>query len=179
MSTVGTQNIDLSLVSMATCSSGKGLASIAGIAMVLSNDPFFEGSLMPKYLNLSLYVEKQTPFTLSSNQLAALYEAAKLKLNQKTWNQMDQYSSMVFNAFREYGIVPFSNEDSKVFTFVPSNFSSLNFCQEMKQQGVELSCHSDYLLARNWFQLALFGNHVESQIEESIQFIAKRLYTIN
>jgi len=179
MSTVGTQNIDLSLVSMATCSSGKGLASIAGIAMVLSNAPFSTEISIPKYFDLSLYDEKRTPFTLSSNLLEALFTAAKSKLNQKSWNRTNHFSNKIFQEFHATGIVPFSRKNSRVFTFVSRNFSSVKFCEELKECGVELSCHSDYLLARNWFQLALFGNHGETEIEEAIQLIAKRLNTIN
>ena len=179
MSTMGTQHIDLSSVTMATCSSGKGLASIAGIALVLSNDPFSTEIPIPKYFDLSLYDEKRTPFTLSSNLLEALYTAAKNKLNQKSWNRTNQFSNKIFQEFHASGIVPFSRNDSRVFTFVSRNFSSVKFCEELKECGVELSCHSDYLLARNWFQLALFGNHGESEIEEAIQLIAKRLNTIN
>lgn len=175
MSTIGTQKIDLSSVTMASCSSGKGLASIAGISMVLTNDTFARKVQIPKYFDLSLYDEKKTPFTISSNLLEALYTSSKVKLREEIWAQKDQLSTKVFQAFHSLEIIPFSKKDSRVFTFVPKQFNSVKFCQDLKENGIELSCNSDYLLSRNWFQLALFGNHNLAQVEEAIQLIAKRL----
>src|SRR5215207_5201184 len=55
MSTVGTVPLDLSGVAMATASSGKGLASIPGLAVVFSNIEPAVKSACPVYLDLCHY----------------------------------------------------------------------------------------------------------------------------
>ena len=175
MSSIGTQSIDLSNVTMATCSSGKGLSSIPGIALVLSNIQFCKGPNIPKYFDLFMYSVKKIPFTLSSNQLEALFTAAKQIMNVAFWNYSNELSLKVYKAFNSFGIIPFSTNTTRVFTFVQDQINSEEICKELNKIGLVLSYQSDYLLDRNWFQLALFGNHTEEQIELAIKFITKKL----
>jgi aspartate aminotransferase-like enzyme len=68
ISSVGCLPVDLSRLSMGTASSGKGLGSIAGLAVIFSNEQVFSDGTIPNYIDLECYAEKDgIPFTISSN----------------------------------------------------------------------------------------------------------------
>lgn len=170
MSSIGSMPIDLSNITMASCSSSKGLASIPGISMVLSNIPFKRGAQLPIYFDLSQYAEKKIPFTISSNQIQALYTSVQQILSEKYWNHRLKLSSRIYHAFYDLRVIPFSVPSTNVFTFVAVH-SSKRICKELFNSGLTLSYQSKYLLDRNWFQLALFGNHRIEEVESSILLI--------
>lgn len=76
ISAAGCMEVDFSHAYIASCTSGKGFESYAGIAMVFYNhEPEFVDMGHP-YFDLSTYHEaKSPPFTFSSNLLFALYTA--------------------------------------------------------------------------------------------------------
>lgn len=164
MSTVGTMKVDLSEVAMATCSSGKGLCSVPGIAVVLSNIEASNGAI-PTYLDLASYGQGQTPFTFLSNHLEALSFSCERSLNDDKWQRLDECSLKLFEAFHGHEMIPFARSNCRIFTFVPKEINSVKLGDDFFKTGIELSYRSGYLTQRNWFQLALFSEHSLSDVD--------------
>ena len=179
MSTLGTTQIDLSKIAMATGSSGKGLCSLSGIALVFSNLQVRKNSKIPRYLDLYFYkVKNGIPFTLSSNQLKALSISIKQTMSKDYWEQKNVYAKKIYEALHSLGIIPFATSSSKVFTIIQQKMSSTDLFSHFNQLGLLLNYQSNYLLKRNWLQFTLFGNHNEDQIEFAIQKLRQEIINI-
>jgi len=167
MSTVGTMPLDLSGVAMATASSGKGLASIPGLAVVFSNIEPTIKSRCPVYLDLYHYkTSAGIPFTIPSNLLKALYVSASQKLQEEQYLLIKQYRKTFFKILNNAALIPFSNELTSVFTIVPPGSIVQEFIRNMMQRQLLLSYESDYLQVKKWCQLATFGYYTEKQLKQ-------------
>ena len=166
MSTVGTMPFDLSEVSMATASSGKGLASVPGLAIIFSNIELSSKKESPVYLDLTHYsINAGIPFTLSSNLVKALYVSVVQKLRPGHYALIQNYGEQFFKILNDHGFVPFSDANSKVFTIVTSGKTKSDFYRYMKQKKILLSNESKYLTFRGWCQLATLGYYTEQQLK--------------
>ena len=167
MSTVGTVPLDLCGVAMATASSGKGLASIPGLAIIFSN---IEPTIKPACpIYLDLYHYKTTagiPFTIPSNLLNALYISVRQKLQKEQYQLITEYRKIFFTTLNDASLVPFSNEHTSVFTIVPPGSLSQNLISYMRKYHLQMSYESDYLKSKKWYQLATFGYYTEKQLKQ-------------
>lgn len=165
MSTVGTRPLNLSQVAMATASSGKGLASVPGLAIIFSNMELSLKKESPVYLDLIHYsINAGIPFTLSSNLVKALYASIFQKLRSGHYELLQHYGEQFFKSLNDHGFVPFSDANSKVFTIVTSGKRKSDFYRYMKQKKILLSNESKYLTIRGWCQLATLGYYTEKQL---------------
>jgi aspartate aminotransferase-like enzyme len=171
MSTVGTISLDLSGVTMATASSGKGLASIPGLGIIFSNtSPQIKVS-SPVYLDLACYKDSGgIPFTLSSNLLHALCIAIQQKMTTQQFHLAGLLAEKIYSALAEKKLVPFASKDSRVFTMVPGNKYDIHFLNSLQEKLV-LSYESDYLKKRRWQQLAVFGCYSVKEVEDVERFL--------
>jgi aspartate aminotransferase-like enzyme len=176
MSSVGTTQLDLSKISMATASSGKALAAFSGLALVFSNFKPTELRSGPLYFDLGYYLRKgYIPFTISSNFINALSYSISQKATGDQYLLIDKYGLRFFDIFRSYHLVPYSSRCSKVFTIVlPDGIFGL-FVKEMEEKNISLSYKSDYLKSRSWIQLALFGYYQEKELNYAYSTIEKSL----
>ena len=166
MSTVGTVPLDLSGVAIATASSGKGLASIPGLAIIFSNIEPTIKSVCPIYLDLNHYkTTAGIPFTIPSNLLKALYISARQKLQEEQYQLITEYRKRFFNVLNDASLVPFSNEYTSVFTIVPPESLARHIIRQMKKYHLLMSHESDYLKTKRWCQLATFGYYAEKQLK--------------
>jgi aspartate aminotransferase-like enzyme len=165
MSTIGTRPIDLSKIAMATASSGKGLASIPGIAIVFSNiDPVADPAT-PSYFDLAQYLSKSgVPFTLSSNLLAALKASIRQKLTNKQYMLSEVYSQKISALLSSAGLLRFDHTYTHVFTLAPSPDEYNRLIEAFGRTGLIASYESEYLRKRKWIQLALFNCYTESEL---------------
>jgi len=175
MSTVGTMALDLSGVAMATASSGKGLASIPGLAIVMSNIEPAVKTACPVYLDLHHYkTSGGIPFTIPSNLLKALHISTRQKLQEEQYELIARYRKMIFGLLDDLSLVPFSNEHSGVITMVPPETMLPKLINHFRKHRLEISYESDYLKKRGWCQLATFGFYTEEQIGQ----VSEALYQI-
>ncbi len=166
MSTVGTMSLDFSAVAMATASSGKGLASVPGLAIIFSNIELSLRRKGPVYLDLMHYsINAGIPFTLSSNLVKALYVSIVQKLHHGHYKLIQNYGNQFFKILNDHGFVPFSDANTKVFTIVSSGKRKTDFYRYMKQKKLVLSNESKYLKSRGWCQLATLGYYSEKQLK--------------
>jgi aspartate aminotransferase-like enzyme len=167
MSTVGTMPIDLSGVAMATASSGKGLASIPGLAVVMSNiEPAIKTSC-PVYLDIHHYkTSGGIPFTIPSNLVKALNISTRQKLQDEQFQLIKEYRKTIFSLLDDLSLVPFSNEHTNVFTIVPPESMLPQLINHFRKHRLEISYESNYLKKRGWCQLATFGYYTEVQLKQ-------------
>jgi aspartate aminotransferase-like enzyme len=171
MSTVGTKQMDLSYVSMASASSGKGLASVPGIAIVFSNIEPLPKPGAPVCLDLHHYHEKEgLPFTISSNLVKALNISIKEKLCAGQYELAESFRYSAREILIKFGLLPFNDPGSAVFTVVEKNYRLMKYLQK---RGVVLSYESDYLKNRQWWQLASFGLYKQSELNVVIEMMKK------
>lgn len=165
MSSAGTTPLNLSKITMATASSGKGLAAYPGLALLFSNMSPVSNKSIPVYLDLANYsYKKNIPFTISSNLINALYAAILQKEASDHSRMIQQYTYQYYDIMNRHNVVPFGDRQSKVFTVVvPADKKSL-FIQHMDEKNILLSHESEYLIKRNWVQLAVFGYYDEEQL---------------
>jgi aspartate aminotransferase-like enzyme len=170
ISSVGCMPIDLSKVAMATASSGKGLCSMAGLAIIFTNiTPVSDGSI-PKYLNLKYYEEKNgIPFTISSNLIKALHAGCKLRLTESNYSVVKNISQQVRHFLNELDVLPFENYH--VFTLAFNDRSASLISNELARNKILSSYQSDYLEKRNWLQIALFNTHSEKDVNYFLEKI--------
>lgn len=174
MSTVGTMPLDLSQVAMATASSGKGLASVPGLAIIFSNIELSSKKESPVYLDLAHYsINAGIPFTLSSNLVKALYVSVLQKLRPGHYELIQRYGEHFFSVLNDHDFVPFSDANTKVFTIVTSGRKKSDFYHYMKKKKILLSNDSKYLTTRGWCQLATLGYYTEKELRFVLSSITR------
>jgi len=176
ISSAGTSSINLSNISMATASSGKGLASYCGLALLLSNIPPKSNNSIPIYYDLLHYYQKnKIPFTISSNLVAALNISIVQKSSENQPELIRKYCNKYYEVLHSYNLVPFGNVCSKVFTIVLPKEKKPVFINQMKNKQIDLSYESEYLTKRDWSQLAVFGYYQESQLHYACNALEQSL----
>lgn len=169
ISSIGCLPLDLSGVCQATASSGKGIAAMAGIAMVFHRDPIRPNPSLPRYLDLALYAEQQgVPFTFSSNLLAALKAALQEADPAARLAQASSMSRELRRGLREIGLrtVAKAADSSPAVTTIeiPTPTTSCEIGARLGRLGFLVGYESDYLLKRNWLQVSLMGKRNEAEI---------------
>jgi aspartate aminotransferase-like enzyme len=163
ISTIAVCPVDLSDVYLASASSGKGIGSLPGLALVFSAGVLNEcNRLLPPYLNLARYESAQgIPYTLSSNAVYALITAL-----QQNWlircQEVEQWSNDLRAKLQQIGlnIVAERNHCAPHITTIvlPKTISSLALGKEMADAGILISYASHYLLENNWIQICFMGD---------------------
>ena len=174
ISSVGAVDIDLSSVAMATASSGKGLCSVAGLALVFSNIDVASDGRMPIYFDLKHHLSKnKIPFTLSSNMVAALLAGCKSRLCSTNYALLRRHSKKLNLLLQKVDVLRFEN--FHVFTIVPHFGSASLVGSKLEQKNIVTSYSSEYLKKRNWLQLALFSHVSEEEMQYALQVLERIL----
>ncbi len=167
MSTFGAMPLSLAGVAMATASSSKGVGALAGLGLVFSNLKIMSPAIHrpPKYLDLAVYQQYDgVPFTISCNLARALLVAVNLNMNNHRWQELEQQSRFIYEFLQEAELLAVTGAGSPVMTLAPKTGTSLVLGEAMEKQGISLSFRSQYLQARNWLQVALFGQYSPDEI---------------
>jgi aspartate aminotransferase-like enzyme/GNAT superfamily N-acetyltransferase len=171
ISSVGVVPVDLSGVWMASCASGKGLASYPGVAIVFHQDAVDPApEKLPRYLDLGLYASSDgVPFTQSSNLVYAL----KASLENTDWPEkfarVRRLHDRVRPRLAELGATfKMAENDASpaVITLpMPDGVNSLDVADRLEAAGFLLSCRSTYLSTRNWLQVCLMGDLTDADVD--------------
>jgi len=184
ISSIGTVPVDLTGVHLASCVSGKALASYPGLSMVFYNHDLAPApKALPRYLDLGYYAAQAgIPFTHSSNLIFALQKA----LNRLDWPekfaQIAEVGAWLRGRLREVGlqvVAPDAHAAPAVVTIaLPSDIPSKTIGGLLKRAGCLLSYNSAYLLQRNWIQICLMGEwpreHLETLPDQLTALITRR-----
>jgi aspartate aminotransferase-like enzyme/predicted N-acetyltransferase YhbS len=164
MSTVGTMTINLQGVCLASASSGKGVGSVAGLALVFSDGSHVATPNAPSSLSLSAYTDDTaTPFTLPSSLLAPLWQSVQ-SINDERYEKIGKcvlvLRANINQLAQEFGftVVTPSNSQSALITIaLPDPYSCNDIGQYLELSGIKVGFESAYLRSRNWMQFAVMG----------------------
>lgn len=177
ISSLGTLPFDMDGVYLASSVSGKALAAYPGISIVLAGAPWAlpKGNL-PRYLDLSLYFRNDSvPFTQSSNLLFALQAALEQQTPQR-WSRIARAGTVLRNALQGEGFTivaqPPHHAPAVITVALPAGLSSRAIGAELERQGIFIAYASDYLIARNWVQLCLFGEFTDQALYDVVSALA-------
>lgn len=180
ISSIGTVPVNLSGVYLASGTSGKGLASIAGLCMVFHNHDLAPSpDDLPCSLDLGIYqASAGIPFTIQSNLIYALLAALKSHDWEKRFEDVRGWSRSIRRKLAEID-VPILAPDSCAMPAVvtialPPIHSSVAIGDTLKKHGVLISYRSNYLLERNWIQACMMGAE-HKPAEKFVRLLKKEL----
>jgi aspartate aminotransferase-like enzyme len=166
MSAIGMVPLDLSDVYLASASSGKGLASVAGIALVFAQEDPAINHDAPASLDLALHLRDcEVSFTMPSPLLAALHASlgeliAEGSTRYARIERHDQWlRRAVAHTFRLIG--EHSRASGVITLALESSMDSQLLGERLREHGVEIGFESAYLRERRWIQCALMGRYSE------------------
>lgn len=163
-SSAGSTPLNLNGVFMATTVSGKAFGSYPGLAVVFHRDEVEADNSLPRYLDLGMYQENNSvPYTHSSNLVAAFHTAllemdpySKARLNYEVRRTLERSGiSCLGDGTYSPGIITIP---------LPEDISSRGFGDNLKKKKILISYESDYLLKRNWVQIALMGEYKLNEV---------------
>lgn len=163
ISSIGTVAVDLKGVYLASCVSGKALASFPGLSMVFYDHEIVSApTKLARYLDLGFYAEQSgVPFTQSSNLLQALQTALSRTCWAEKFQHLNEVSTWLRGHLRELGlqiVAPDAHASPAVVSIaLPAEINSKSIGLQLKKAGFLLSYNSEYLLKRNWIQICLMG----------------------
>lgn len=162
VSVIGLAPLDLHGVRFATASSGKGLASYPGLALVFHDGRLADSRQVPRYLDIAGYTAAEgVPFTHSSNLVAALECSLARTDWARKFDEVRIESRALRGELRRLGLLPVASESNAapgVITLaVPADADALAVALALERRGFELASQSRYLRERNWIQIALMG----------------------
>jgi aspartate aminotransferase-like enzyme len=170
---IGTLPLDLRTVFAASGTSGKGLASYAGLALVfLDHRPAPDASL-PRSLDAGLIADCEgIAFTIPSSPLAALQASLQGFAPDERYAEIEASGAAVRQALDDAGIAilaPADHASPAVVTIVapPDRPASLMGAR-MRDHGFLLAYESAYLRKRNWLQICLMGEVSRDRIDEML-----------
>lgn len=176
VSSVGLVPVDLRRVHLATTVSGKGLGSIAGLAVVFHAAQPATSPCIPRYLDLSLYASADSvPFTLPSSQLSALRVAAGLALRDHDRAALRGLDAWLRSCLRELGLRPLADDviacPGMITLPLGAGSSASDLGDALARAGATLSYGSDYLRSRNWIQVALMGECSREKVAALVELL--------
>jgi aspartate aminotransferase-like enzyme/GNAT superfamily N-acetyltransferase len=173
ISSIGTVPVDLRGVALAAGSSGKGIGSLPGVALVFHDDVVTPERRLPRYLDLGLYAAggDAVPFTHSSNLIAALHAA----LADGATRPAERFASTARDGarlrgrLRDAGFTVLADDATTspaVTTIVlPAGTRAAEAGDRMEQLGFLIGCRSAYLRERNWVQVCLMGSYPADRLD--------------
>lgn len=168
ISSIGIVPIDLSNIYLATGTSGKGLVSASGLAMVFYNHDLIPApDDIPCSMDIGYYqMKKGIPFTIQSNLVYALLAS----LTERDWKMRYRNIKVWYLTVRkrldDAGIPVFVDEEYSspaVMTIVvPVKCSSVSIGDALREKDILVSYKSSYLIDHNWLQVCMMGNEQQS-----------------
>lgn len=162
VSAFGNLPLNLAGIRFATGVSSKGAGAVPGLSFVLHRrDALAAVELVPRYLDLHFASTKEgMPFTQSSPLIAAL-EAALPLLTAGHFASRAAITAAVHRRLTAAGIAVVTvaaNAAPGVVTIaLPSHIRSAEAGAALLQEGVRIAFDSNYLITRNWVQIAWMG----------------------
>jgi aspartate aminotransferase-like enzyme len=170
ISSIGTLPVNLQGVHLASGSSGKGLRSYPGIAMVFHHhDVAPQPTRLPRYLDLGYYTQQSgVPFTFSSNLLHALHVSIRHVDWEKRFADIVAMSQLLRERLDAMGFkrVGASVATSPAVTSLalPPEMNSVKTAELLQESGFLVSYNSEYLRQKNWIQICLMGECTREKV---------------
>jgi aspartate aminotransferase-like enzyme len=163
VSSLGAMPVDLTGVDLAGGTSGKGLGSYPGLALVFHDyEPTTEPERLPGYLDLAHWATHgSVPHTHSSNLVGALSVALRAATPARMERIRDN-AAWLRSVLRVEGCT-LATPDALacpgiVTVKLAGRLGVATIGTALEQRGFLLNFRSSHLLARNWLQLSLLGD---------------------
>ena len=163
VSSLGALPVDLQGVHLATGTSGKGLGSYPGLALVFHDyEPHAEPERLPGYIDLGHWAEHASvPHTHSSNLVGAL-DAALRSVTPTRMARIQENAVWLRSALRAQGCILITPDPVAcpgiVTIALDDGLTAAAVGTELEQRGFLLNFRSRHMLARNWIQISLLGD---------------------
>jgi aspartate aminotransferase-like enzyme len=169
--------VDLSRVQLATGVSGKGLASVPGLALVFHAEPVEPAPHLPHYLDLGSYARAgSVPFTTSTNLVSALAASLARTSRKDGFAGRRALAAWVRPRLEELGFAVMAPEAiaaPMVLTLLPPpGVAALDLGDALAEREIWVSYRSGYLMERNLLQICLMGEHSRGELEELVGVLA-------
>ncbi len=184
VSTIGTVPVALDGAYLASGVSGKGLGSLAGLAMVFYNHELNSApDRLPRYLDLGYYAEHQgVPFTHSSNLLRALQAALDRIEETDAFAHRQRMSEWLRGELRKRGFKIVASEvptsPAVVTVALERPFRTEKIGRRLEEAGYQLSYRSEYLRKRNWMQVCLMGECRRRDLNRMLETLTSLCSTV-
>lgn len=174
VSSLGIVAVNLNKIYMASGVSGKGLASFSGLSFIFYNQLVMPSDSIPRYLDIGFYAQSGgLPYTMSSNLLYALKESLKHFNEKNRYNELLQHSNWIRKNLDKLGFEIIAGEDCStpglITISLPNWISSEDLGLKLQDEGYLLHWRSEYLLKRNWIQIALMSSYSKEKIKPLFQ----------
>ena len=166
VSSLGVMPVDLRRVHLASSTSGKGLAAVAGVGIVFHREPVTPGR-GPRALDLGLYASDDgVPFTLGSNVLGALHAA----LHRTDWpaklRRVSELGGRLRSELCARGFTLVDPQSSAVLTVaLPCGVDSVAVADALERLGWIAAARSRHLQERGWLQFSLMGEIAATDLD--------------
>ncbi len=181
ISAVGTMPVNLEGVYLASCASGKGIASYPGLGIVFYNHKVSTSPKLPRYLDLGYYAEHiGIPFTHSSNLVYALGTAVERREWQEHFVEVANTGEWLRAKLSALGFNLVGNDQpapAVVTIVLPPHLNSTKIGRQLNEAGYLLSCNSEYLRRRNWIQICLMGEFSRAKLEALVNMLHRLCFT--
>jgi aspartate aminotransferase-like enzyme len=118
-----------------------------------------------------------TPFTLSSNLLFALWASLDDLHPEERYARIRSLSGRLRGKLSDAGfdtVAESGHEAPAIITIpLPERLGSRVLGMRLERSGYYLNWRSDYLLERNWIQIALMGDCTEAGLEALIGLLSE------
>jgi len=179
ISSIGNMSLNLDSVYLASGSSGKGLRSYSGLAMVFYNHQIKSNpAKIPKYLDLATYSQsKGIPYTISSNLIYALKKSLESTNTNQRYLDMKEQSNYLRSNLEDFGfeIISHSKESLPALLTIdlPDYLSSYELGKYLEKAGLLINYMSNYFLERNWIQISLMSACDFSMLDKLLAHLNK------
>ncbi|WLD94315.1 aminotransferase class V-fold PLP-dependent enzyme [Alkalihalobacillus sp. AL-G] len=164
-SSLGSVPVNLEGVYLASSGSGKALGSFAGLSFVFYNHKVKPDHSIPRYIDLGYYREKGgVPFTHSSNLVHALNTAITNFERENVYEKQQELADWLKQELTRNGFRIIGTSPSIVTIALSHQQSSGEIGEQLDNKGYQLSYRSDYLIQKNWIQIALMGHISKEKI---------------
>lgn len=178
ISAVGGIKYDYSNVDYVACSSGKGIGSVAGLAIVGSNIKLVDVPKESIYLNLKYANENNSiPFTQPSLLMEALNEALNLFENDDIYNKILEKSLYMKEKISKINLdvldVKQSEQSPIIMTIkIPNNISSKTLGDSLAINNILVHYNSKYLVEKNLIQFSFINKYTNlEEIDFTVDMI--------
>jgi aspartate aminotransferase-like enzyme len=176
MSAIGLMPLDLEGVRLASASSGKALAAIAGLAIVFAQERPEPCADIPASLDLGLHLrDGGVPFTMPSLLLSALCTSLRERVPDAAshFTRIANDDDVLRHELRTHNLLTVILADKTehagkgVITIaLPKSVGSHDVGYQLRKCGVEIGFESEYLSTRNWIQVALMGHYSRASLKQ-------------
>jgi len=166
ISSIGSCHVDLNNVYLASAVSGKGIASLPGLALVFSKKQIVSGNKsLPRCFDLECYKQYDgIPYTISSNAIYAMIAALKSDWS-KRFEDVRKWSMQIRSELESMGLKILASTDCRaphITTIVlPKEIPSSLVGDELLEKGILVSYRSDYLMKDNLIQICFMGECIQ------------------